>query len=241
MWEKPRLLLAIVAFGCGPTRVELPDDLGVASTGGAGAAGLGGSSELGGSAGLDGSGVGGRAIDTSTVTPPPPPPPAFPAAPHAAIECDNPTPHPTLGGFIDCGDGSWRRPVAAECVSHLPFVPVTDTRVGDECTLDTDCPGAHDYCEWGLCQHGCITDAECGGTTLCLCGEPVGHCVAAACRADSTCPADYPCTGSSLGAGIGFACQNPDDQCLVDDDCRKTGAGNRCVLGTPRTCTIVPG
>jgi hypothetical protein len=183
--------------------------------------------------------VGGVAGSAVIDLPIPPPVPEMPPGPHPASACSLPMPHPTLGGYIDCADGTFRRPTVSQCVSHLPHVPTSDTKVGNECLLDTDCPGEHDYCEWGLCQHGCVSDDECGSGQVCFCEEPVGRCVSATCQSDADCSPDYPCTGTFGGNWAGFACQDPEDECQTDAACG--GGLAQCVMAVPRTCVIMPG
>ena len=108
------------------------------------------------------------------------------------------------------------------------------------------------------CLYGCVKDSECGADQICVCGEPVGHCVAAACRSDAECATGFLCKSydSSNGCGIErFACQTLDDVCGSNEDCAETCDADsgqfQCVMlgcaigrpflvdGTERTASLV--
>jgi hypothetical protein len=60
-------------------------------------------------------------------------------------------------------------------------------------------------CQMGICQPGCLGDAECGSAAEC---GADGRCVPAPCDAMSPCPADFTCTAglcarASCGGGVG--------------------------------------
>lgn len=249
MRRKLATWLALATLACGGESTTVPNEGAGSGTGGTGGSvtsgGASGVGAAGGTTGGNGSAAGSSvsgASGTFTVEPPPggtggsggeP-------APHVGVACGNPRPRETGGGYIECEDGSYRRTATGECVSHLPYVPDSDTKVGDECLVDTDCPSEHDYCKWGLCQHGCIHDGECSQGQICFCEEPVGRCVAALCTSNKDCPADFPCSGTFGFAWSGFACQSPDDECFQDSDCGSSRY-SQCVMETPRKCVVVPG
>jgi len=234
--------LALAVLACSAESVQLPN--GAPSSNESG--GTSGSGSAGGTvaAGMSSvSGTGGSALGAGTAgsvaIEPPPEGTDNELMPRAAVPCESPRPRATGGGYVDCADGSSRRPEAGQCVSHLPYVPDSDTKVGDECLVDADCPSEHDYCKWGLCQKGCIDDSECGVCQVCFCEEPIGRCIDALCSSDADCPDDYPCSGTFGFGWSGFACQSPDDQCFQDSDC---GFGRvECTMDTPRVCFVPPG
>ena len=237
--------LVFATLACGAQSFELPkergggapsaDQSGGVSGGGQGGA-TGGAVASGASGGAQSAGIAG----TSVVDRPPEdtgdPPPLTP------VPCESSSPHETGGGYVLCADGSYRRPEVGQCVSHLPYVADSDTWLGDECLVDTDCPAEHDYCKWGLCQHACIDDSECGASEVCFCEEPIGRCIQALCASDADCPDDYPCSGTFGFAWSGFACQYPDDECFQDSDCGPNGGRySQCTMAMPRVCVLVPG
>jgi hypothetical protein len=121
------------------------------------------------------------------------------------------------------------------------------------CREDTDCTAQpNGYCAlasprgWTLgasftqCRYACSTDADCGGGTLCECGEPGGQCVSAQCFVDSECGMGMRCApydatpGCDLESRI-WACQRPGDECGIDAHC---GAAQACaVIDGTRRCT----
>jgi hypothetical protein len=102
------------------------------------------------------------------------------------------------------------------------------------CASDAECAARpHGFCapfSAGLppqtfltCQSGCVTDADCSGSQICLCGSPVGTCVEATCRTDADC-GEGRCASSTVPGGcsfdtVRFDCQTPDDECVTDADC----------------------
>lgn len=164
--------------------------------------------------------------------------PGAPAEPHAARPCENPQPYPLGGGYLVCEDKSLRRAEPSACTTTLPRESPTEPLFFDDCALDTDCSAsAHGFCAYGQCKYGCVSDDECGQGELCFCAADVGKCVAAGCRSDADCPADYPCTGN-LPFGFDaaeFVCQTPFDECESDYDC--PGARMHCQSdGQHRSC-----
>jgi hypothetical protein len=114
------------------------------------------------------------------------------------------------------------------------------------CASDAECAARpHGFCapaSAGLpprsflaCQSGCITDSDCTGSQICLCGSPIGTCVEATCRTDADC-GEGRCAASTVAGGcsfdtVRFDCQTPDDECVTDADCS----------GGSRTCSFDSG
>lgn len=172
----------------------------------------------------------------------PDPPEAEAGAPtltaHPAAPCDDRMVLPYGGGYESCADGSLRRPRLAACISQLPRAEAASGRVYEECEYDADCNERENgYCVIGACYYGCLTDVECGPGEVCLCGEWIGKCQAAACASDADCPADYPCTGNPTGTAADFRCQTPFDDCQTDAECNQFDALAHCETeGSRRTC-----
>jgi hypothetical protein len=84
------------------------------------------------------------------------------------------------------------------------------------------------------CSYGCTRDSECAKGEICLCGDPVGTCIAASCNA-GTCGAGMECANYSFqycpGCTQGFACQTGADTCFSGLDCSDAGAA---------ACSIAP-
>jgi hypothetical protein len=79
------------------------------------------------------------------------------------------------------------------------------------------------------CYYGCTSDADCGSGAICLCGDPIGQCVAASCATDANCGVGQLCTMSTpLGtcpSGVPFACQTSIDTCGGNRDCGSSPGG----------------
>jgi hypothetical protein len=159
------------------------------------------------------------------------------------------------GGFVQCEGGQVQRPTVSECWSNvgpadagvtIPNGP--DGSVSVACRRNGDCTAApHGYCsravQFGFggapsfsCVYGCVNDSECGAGRICLCGEPVGTCVAASCRSNADCPGGAPCRETwTLGV-----CSAPIYEfrcgplCRVDGDCAGGSFAGRC--GTDGNC-----
>jgi hypothetical protein len=212
-------LLAIVApaLGCGGKTGD------VEATSPSGAAGAAGG---GGSAGAGGSGAAGAAAGGAHGTTP------FP--------CENPTPIVVGGvdtGYDRCAAGQVQRRAVVTCPSLLPRPTACATKGGaSQCTKDSDCtmsPNGHcdDATAFGgpggcLCAYGCKVDQDCGAGAVCACGDPIGHCVAAACTSNADC-LEGPCSTYESSPGCPsstLACQLAKDQCGGDKDC---GGGSK--------------
>lgn len=107
-----------------------------------------------------------------------------------------------------------------------------------QCRSDADCTAQpHGHCEatdgifgppYAVCDYGCVTDSECSGGHVCLCGAgPVGRCVASPCRTDADCEGGM-CASSAQGAcgPSPLACQTAQDRCASASDC---AAGGGCM------------
>lgn len=156
-------------------------------------------------------------------------------------------------GFLSC-TGNWiHRPEVATCPSQLPRSSTCATVPElDSCATDADCAAQpHGYCSSAFdggcsCSYGCVTDTDCQAGQVCLCGDPVGRCVAASCTTDADCGEGLCATAVEnphCGATV-FLCQSAADQCMTDADCPQGGAcalidGHRactnaiCVIGRP--------
>jgi hypothetical protein len=96
----------------------------------------------------------------------------------------------------------------------------TDAGPNAECVQSGSIAG---YCE---CRAGCVSDSDCKTGEVCLCGDPLGGCVPASCTSDGQCGAGLLCAltpndpSGACGVGVAtFACQTPEDTCLIDEDC----------------------
>lgn len=167
-------------------------------------------------------------------------------APPRDMKCENSEPIVLAGkdtGVERCSNGMRHRPRAVKCQSFLPRLDdgvsylrrhvshydelLRDLAKVSSCLRDSDCSGrAHGHCEpmrasvMTFCAYGCVTDSECSANELCLCGDPVGHCVPASCRTDADCAppfvcGDYEPIDSECGNRDAFACQTERDECTV--------------------------
>jgi hypothetical protein len=188
---------------------------------------LGGAPTFGGSGGMAPGGAGGN------------------GGSYVDANCTNPTPfdggtgEPT--GFVACNEGFIHRPERRDCASRVPRDERVAEAVGGKfvCATDGDCASvsAYGYCEaysviyppesGTRCVTGCVRDADCAQGSVCLCGDPVGRCVAASCGTDADCDDGVLCT-SSFGivnpctaspTPSPFACQSPTDRCRSALDC----------------------
>jgi hypothetical protein len=170
----------------------------------------------------------------------PPPQPEREPTPRPPSECRVPAAIPEGGGYVQCGDGSYRRETVAACASKLPRAERVEYQFASECWYDAECTAqAHGQCNYGTCFYGCTTDDECGPGAMCYCGDPVGRCVASHCRSNADCPADYPCSTVNPRRD-GFSCQSPLDECHLDIECGPTLVACRS-NGEYRECVILPG
>ena len=154
-------------------------------------------------------------------------------------------------GFELCDGSATRihRSEAGTCRSLLPrenIMPVTEF---DACNADTDCTERpHGHCDPGAgfevasltCQYGCVVDSDCEAGSICLCGTWIGYCTQAECVTDADCPDGLLCAAwwRRCHSEVGFACQNPADECFDDSACgdgrceRQSGDIRRCTSST---------
>jgi hypothetical protein len=150
------------------------------------------------------------------------------------------------GGWERCTNGMVHRRELGSCSSRLPRpdqsleaalgYPVgVDAGVAFACLRDSDCTEAdHGHCELGqggpYCEYGCLVDADCGASQVCLCGPDIGQCVLAQCSTDADCGASSLCGSYEYNphcGGTRFACQVPEDRCAGDRDCGEFGICSR--------------
>lgn len=151
--------------------------------------------------------------------------------------CTNPVPIVVGGvdtGFDTCSGVTIRRRAVVSCPSLLPRADggtcLTQSGAFMNCTQDSDCTqSANGHCELNtftnnygtgeqcLCNYGCRTDSDCVGGAICLCGDPVGKCVASECATGSGCLPGCDCAMPQTYGS--FNCQTPEDTCYSDQDC----------------------
>lgn len=113
-------------------------------------------------------------------------------------EVSCPNPVQKEGGIEVCEGGFSHRPQAEPCSEALPVVS----------------------------PNSCLEDVHCQAGEYCFCGPEGGGCIPTSCRTDADCEAPHLCASISEEGGF-LQCQTDDDECLVDEDCRKR---ERCVL-----------
>lgn len=171
--------------------------------------------------------------------------------------CENPRPwsgDPT-GTIVSCG--TWKhRPEAVACPSAVPrSVRIAEQPRGSlggggdsgegRCDFDADCPES-EVCalnSWGYayCYETCVTDSDCRDGSICECGSGAGVCREATCRTDSDCAGDALCAAQFIEST--YACQHPNDECMVDEDCGEGSMGDAmiCVAtSSGRVCSDPP-
>jgi hypothetical protein len=88
----------------------------------------------------------------------------------------------------------------------------------------------HGYCRTveagdatSFCESGCVTDNERDAGFACICDDPDsptgGRCKLSSCRTDAECDAGMLCASYTLCDETSFACQQPQDACVLDSDC----------------------
>ena len=148
--------------------------------------------------------------------------------------CEMPTPVALGGGVVECADYSYRRVAPVECASVLPRAERIEYQFNTECWYDSECTArGNGYCNYGSCFYGCRNDSECAGSAVCVCGDPVGRCIASTCRTSADCVPGYPCM--AIDSSYGFFCQDPQGLCRSNIEC---GTGRQCVDGS---CQPGPG
>lgn len=163
-------------------------------------------------------------------------------------------------GLVTCASGLVHRPAAVECPNRSSERAPLDLEACDAdeycrqnstCRADADCTAdsfgqcvSQGQLPVYVCRYGCVTDADCNADEACVCGESIGQCVKASCRTDADC-GGYACAQfyELLGAGCGepmqLACQTPDDQCRVAQDCEDQGGRARYCSGVSGTWSCV--
>jgi hypothetical protein len=174
------------------------------------------------------------------------------------LSCQNPRPmmnaDGTPTGFVRCDGEYIHRTERRDCTSIVPRPDVIADPgdAGITCTTDADCAGPYGYCSlhppqamWTIrgtyCQNGCVRDEDCEAGSVCICGDPVGTCVAATCTTDADCgdllctsvPGRGPCGDTFNGS---FACQTRRDTCRGMADCGESL--QYCGGESERTCGL---
>ncbi|HXK16789.1 MAG TPA: hypothetical protein VNG33_03210, partial [Polyangiaceae bacterium] len=80
------------------------------------------------------------------------------------------------------------------------------------------------------CAYGCVNDSECGPGFICQCGALhglAGNCVEATCQSDADCGGSLLCINHGCPSGpsarFSFACQTAEDTCMSNADCGPHG------------------
>jgi hypothetical protein len=134
--------------------------------------------------------------------------------------------------------------LAGNCNGSNPAIPIpmgmhqrqrcSDAGVNGRCISELGPAGC--FCTYD----SCVGDSDCPGGQTCAChGSPDlygsgNRCVPGNCRVDTDCgtgrycspsPA-LPCAGGGLSycLGLGYYCHTPQDQCVGDSDCARTGS-----------------
>jgi rubrerythrin len=172
-------------------------------------------------------------------------------------------PHPVWAydgsdtGFVSCDGNFIHRPERRDCPSKVPraIVIAEPGDAGINCSTDADCadqpfgfcfvrPPEEMTVPGTSCGAGCLRDEHCPADHVCLCGDPVGTCVAATCKTDADC-GDFLCTSSPTISPCGpvepgeFVCQTSVDTCGGLDDCPAVLPPESCVPRHPegRACS----
>jgi hypothetical protein len=141
----------------------------------------------------------------------------LPPAPDADAGAYSPTQVEQLYGIRLHGDPTSTCTQDADCTEHA---------LGFCAPVFADFPTPTET----TCRYGCLSDGDCAADQFCLCGDPVGECVAATCRTDQDCGGELKCASWSTypvcGTYAQFACQTPDDECNSAADCPVAGPSN---------------
>jgi hypothetical protein len=135
----------------------------------------------------------------------------------ALTECALPQPVAPASGFVQCGDGTYRRLAAGECQNALPRPEPVDYQVAEDCWYDKDCVAApYGYCTVGECHYGCTADSDCNVDELCFCGDAIGTCVQTSCWGPADCEPQSACVAGN--PRFGFFCFGS-GRCLSSNEC----------------------
>lgn len=173
------------------------------------------------------------------------------------LPCDGAQP---FEGGLRCDGGVLHREATGACSTRWsPLESISfdgsasfDSLGGFGCHGDDQCTAAPDgHCVLDetlpTCHYGCLTDADCGTSQLCLCSDVGGICVTALCHTDAECGRESRCVGYEQCRETWFTCESPSDQCQADADCpggadcvsdvSTSGASSRVCRGS--ACVIV--
>lgn len=219
-------LLVVAACGGG---VSIPNTSDAGGGGAGGGSGGGGGPGGGGGGGGDGGGGGGGVLGSTK---------SDLCKPTALIVDGKDTGFDTCSSGTDVGAPLRHRRIAAACVN-----PSSAACTSGTCRSDADChDGGHCSPFYGGstcgCTYGCTTDADCVGSGyICACFDSGGSCKLATCKTDADCGSGLLCAeheATTCNGDRGFACQTPEDECLVASDC---GQGSSCNFdGKTRKC-----
>jgi len=229
-------LSLLVAMGLVPAACSSSDGTGGTTPGGT--AGEGGDGGSGGSAVHPGAGEAGADVQGGG------------GAVYRVGTCTNPKVDP-ISGLVKCDEGFSHRTAAKQC-QVVPAgageesaggasaggaggagadVPASDLprANGEPCGSagETCSEFQYGYCVNGgsthYCASGCVTDADCGSGSVCVCesaDSPTGgRCAPADCKTDKDCGTGLCATYDLVCGGTGFACQSAKDACVSSDDC----------------------
>ncbi|HMR05317.1 MAG TPA: ferritin-like domain-containing protein [Polyangiaceae bacterium] len=168
-----------------------------------------------------------------------------------AFPCQDPKPLMVDGkdtGVDTCAGGIVRRREAMTCPTAPPAT-ATCTASQMDCSSGADCTDQpNGYCNFWpggggapstcSCAYGCTMDSECAAGQRCLCGDPVGKCVAAECDTSADCGTGFDCI-SPIGdcKPSGLVCQTAKDECGGNTEC---GGGMYCGKGTEGNLVCKP-
>ncbi len=157
-------------------------------------------------------------------------------------------------GYETCENGALHRTAIQSCENLLPRTTTCEAGTQVHCTTDSDCTDSpYGHCNLQpfdsgcACRYGCTEDSECEAGSICLCGDPVGQCVAASCKSDADCGDGFGCVAYVTMPGCGgtaFTCQTAQDTCASSANCafnescglldgRLQCVPNNCVIGRP--------
>jgi hypothetical protein len=158
-----------------------------------------------------------------------------------SLNCEAPVSPQACPGGPRRGDEvpTVHRAVAEACAPSNASPPVPDGGT-PSCKTDFDC-GPYPQSPFIVCLRGrcsfdqCLTDADCGGTSVCSCandytGGGGNQCLPSTCRVDADCGAGGFCSPSPGRCGWidGYHCHGKADSC-VDETKNCTSCGSACI------------